>query len=375
MLLALGSAALGAVRELTLQVKVPASTPGDAKIYISGSSDALGNWDGKGLELTRSESGRFTVKLKLEENEPIEFKFTRGSWETVEKNLDGSEKANRTVTPTRDETVELTVEAWADQVSGAPATNSKLTRTGDIRLHPIHSKLLNNDRKLWVWLPPDYEKNATARYPVFYMHDGQNLFDASTGFAGEWNVDETAQRLISEKKIRPIIIVGIENTKDRMAEYTPGERGTLYQRFVVEEVKPFIDSTYRTSGERAETAIGGSSLGGLISLYIAEKYPQTFGMCCAMSPSLWWNNQAAMTDLAKDAAWMKKTKFWIDTGTAEGTAFQKQVDLIKKLGELLASNGLEAEHDFRLKIVDGAKHNEAAWSQRFDQVLIFFFSP
>ena len=263
---------------------------------------------------------------------------------------------------------------WADQEPAtAPATTQKSTRTGDIRLHPIHSKLLGNDRKLWVYLPPDYDLDRRKNYPVFYMHDGQNLFDASTGFAGEWNADETAERLITEKKIQPLIIVGIENTKDRMTEYTPGPRGTLYLRFIPEEVKPFIDRSYRTSSDRAQTAVGGSSLGGLISLYAAQKYPQTFGLCCAMSPSVWWNNQALLTDLAADPAWLKQTRFWIDTGTAEGNESGKQLASVRALARLLQDHDLKAERDFRLQIFEVAKHNEAAWSKRFDQVLLYLF--
>lgn len=356
---------------VTFKVTIPQSTLPDAKIFISGDLPALGSWNGAGVELKKIDN-RYEAAVSLPKDQPIEFKFTRGSWETVEKNADGGERANRTLKPSADQTVELTVARWADQ-SPTATTRASSTRTGDIRILSTHSKLLGNDRKLWIYLPPDYDKNADQRYPVFYMHDGQNLFDASTSFAGEWNADETAQALILSHKIQPIIIVGIENTRDRMTEYTPGERGTLYERFVVEEVKPLVDSGFRTSHDRTRTAIGGSSLGGLISLYIAQKHPQDFGLCCAMSPSLWWNHQAAMKDLANPSGWMKQTRFWIDTGAAEGTEPQAQVDLVRTFGKTLEQNGLARDHDFRISIVEGAKHNEAAWSKRFGQVLQFFF--
>jgi predicted alpha/beta superfamily hydrolase len=372
LLLLSASIAEAADVKVTFKVKAPASTPADSKLFVVGDASALGSWGGRGIELTKS-GDTYDGTVSLSADQPVEFKITRGSWETVEKNADGSEIANRSYTPKSDATVEITVARWADDGASSPATSKRSTRTGDIRIHSIHSKLLNNDRKLWVCLPPGYDKARAEGYPIFYMHDGQNLFDAATGFAGEWNADETAERLIHGNKIEPLIIVGIENTKDRMTEYTPGERGTLYLRFVAEEVKPFIDAIYHTTRDRTKTAVGGSSLGGLISLYTAQKYPETFGLCAAISPAVWWNKRAALGDLADDPAWMKRTRFWIDTGTDEGRPQEKQVDVVRSLGSLLEKNGLKPDRDFRLSVIEGAKHNEAAWSQRFDQVLLFFF--
>jgi len=289
----------------------------------------------------------------------------------VEKNSDGSERDNRKLTPKADEKVEIEVGAWADQSGAAPATKPS-TRSGDVRVQRIRSKILGNERNLWIYLPPGYDKSGD-RFPVFYLHDGQNLFDAATSFAGEWQADEAAERLIAEKKISPVILVGIENNAQRMAEYTPG-RGELYERFILEEVKPLVDATYRTLTDRDHTAAGGSSLGGLISLYLAKDHPDVFGACAAISPALHWNNGAVFKDLAKDPGWMKRTRFWIDMGTEEGMQEPaKNVANVRQLAALLTSNGLAPDRDFRLLVVDGAKHNETAWAQRFDQVLIFFF--
>ncbi len=372
LLLLLSASIATADVKVTFKVTAPASTPPNSKLYIVGDAPDLGSWSGTGIELNKNEN-TYDATVALPVNQSIEYKITRGSWETVEKNADGSEIANRKYTPTADTTVEISVARWAGGARGAATTQKQSTRTGDIRMHAIHSRLLNNDRKLWVYLPPGYDKDRAEPYPVLYMHDGQNLFDAAIGFAGEWNADETAERLIKEKKIQPLIIVGIENTKDRMTEYTPGERGTLYLRFIAEEVKPFVDSTYHTTRDRLQVAVGGSSLGGLISLYTAQKYPDTFGLCAAISPALWWNKRAALRDLTDDPAWIKRTRFWIDTGTDEGRPQEKQVDVVRSFASLLEKNGLKPDRDFRLKIVEGAKHNEPAWSQRFDQVLLFFF--
>jgi predicted alpha/beta superfamily hydrolase len=169
------------------------------------------------------------------------------------------------------------------------------TLTGDIRYNKnFHSKLLNNDRDVIVYLPPDYETNKNKRFSVFYMHDGQNLFDGSTSFipGQEWRVDETAQSLINAHKIEPLIVVGIYNTgKDRVNEYTPtqdskyktGGNADLYGRMLVEELKPFIDQTYRTKRDAAHTGLGGSSLGGLVSLYLGLKYTDVFSKLAVIS--------------------------------------------------------------------------------------------
>ena len=371
-LVMLFQAACGLAVTVGFEVTVPATTPPDSKIFLSGNTKSLGEWNGAGLELKRNEAGVYVANLSVSPDQSVEFKVTRGSWQTVEKQTDGSERENRKLAPKSDQTIKIKVQAWADQLKN-PATTRASTRTGDIRLHPIQSNILNNQRNLWVYLPPEYEKHPDQRYPVFYMHDGQNLFDAATSFAGEWQADETAGRLINEKKIRPIIIVGIENNAQRLAEYTP-ERGELYQRFVIQEAKPFIDANYRTLPDRANTAVGGSSLGGLISLYLVKDHPDVFGSCAAISPALWWNDRAIFTQLKSDANWMKRTRFWIDMGTDEAMHEPaKNVQDVNDLAALLSSNGLVENKDFRLLIVEGGKHNEPAWAKRFDQVLEFFF--
>src|SRR5262245_879090 len=160
------------------------------------------------------------------------------------------------------------------------------------------SALLGNERTLVVYLPPGYDAAAKQRYPVFYLQDGQNVFEASTAaFGVEWEADDTAERLIREGQIPPLIMVGIYNTPERANEYTTsydatakvGGKGKLYGRFVMEEVKPFIDATYRTRTDREHTAVGGSSLGGLISLAMAQQFHDKFSKCAVMSASLWWN--------------------------------------------------------------------------------------
>src|SRR6266850_6769900 len=184
------------------------------------------------------------------------------------------------------------------------------TLTGNIQRHRgFRSKIFANRRDVLVYLPRDYRRFSRERYPVLYLQDGQNVFDAATSFAGvEWCVDETAQLLIRKKLIEPLIIVAIANTgEERVHEYAPTRcvidtsakrknrsRGLArqYGRFLIEELKPYIDKKYRTKREAEFTGLGGSSLGGLATLAIGIFYPHAFTRLMVMSPSVWWDDFA-----------------------------------------------------------------------------------
>src|ERR1043166_372084 len=263
--------------------------PGTSDVFLSGGAPELGLWRPDGVKMTAGPDGRFHVTVDIAAGTDVEFKFTRGSWDSVEKSAEGGEIPNRKLKIPRAGKYEYTVERWADSgvpIPLGPKKPPKHSLTGDIRFHDAFpSKFLKDERPLIVYLPPGYKSNADLHYPVLYMHDGQNLFDAATSFIGvEWQADETAEKLIKAGKIPPIIIVGIYNTLDRMNEYTPtrdakrgtGGKGEAYTKFVLQEVKPFIDKTYRTKHGRDDTAIAGSSLGGLISLDMAYKHPEGF---------------------------------------------------------------------------------------------------
>ena len=378
------SVASAAEVSVAFRVKAPPSTPADAKLYLAGDAEQLGAWKEDGVELTRGEDGVHAAKVTLPADREVQYKVTRGSWGTVEKNADGSELANRTFRPTKDATVEIEVAAWADQLAAAATPAS--TASGDIRVHEkFASKHLGNERRLLVWLPPGYEQDAARRYDVLYMHDGQNLFDAATSLSGEWKADETAKQLIERKTIRPIIIVGIANNSQRIDEYTltrddrrgAGGSGAKYMKFVAEEVKPFIDATYRTNNGRESAGVAGSSLGGTISLEICRAYPQTFGLCAALSPAAWWNGGEMLARLEKDLSWTTGTRIWVDTGTKEGEGPQQgaYVDSVRRIDAMLKKAGLVEGKHYRAKVVDGAEHNEQAWAARFGDVLMFLFPP
>lgn len=261
------------------------------------------------------------------------------------------------------------------------------TLTGDIRAHKsFHSKILNNDRDVIVYLPPGYDAGKSRRYPVFYMHDGQNLFDGATSFipGREWRVDETAQSLIAAGKIEPLIIVGIYNTgKDRINEYTPAEdakykmggKADLYGRMLVEELKPFIDKTYRTLKDAGHTGLGGSSLGGLVSLYLGLKYNKVFGRLAVVSPSVWFADKHIVR-YVEALPKKPKVRIWLDIGTNEGgnpEEAQRTVDGARLLKETLLKKGWELGTDLSYFEAEGAEHNEQAWAARTAQILEFLF--
>lgn len=271
--------------------------------------------------------------------------------------------------------------------SGTVLAQRPHTLTGDIRFHKgFHSKILNNDREVVVYLPPDYEANKNKRYAVLYLHDGQNLFDGATSFipGKEWRVDETAQSLITAGKIEPLIIVGIYNTgKDRINEYTPtadekykmGGKADLYGRMLVEELKPFIDATYRTRKDAKHTGLGGSSLGGIVSMYLALKYSDVFGRVAAVSPSVWFANQQ-IVHYAEALKKKPKTRIWLDMGTKEGSTAkdaQQAVTGARLLKDTLRKKGWKPGKDFSYFEAEGAEHNETAWAERVEPILRFLF--
>ena len=261
------------------------------------------------------------------------------------------------------------------------------TLTGDIRVHKnFYSKILNNSRDVLVYLPPGYNENRKRRYSVFYMHDGQNLFDGATSFipGQEWRADETAQQLIIEKKIEPLIIVGIYNTgKERANEYTPAEdqkykmggKADLYGRMLVEELKPFIDQNYRTLTDAAHTGLGGSSLGGIVSLYVGLKYPKTFSRLAVISPAVWFADYQ-IVKFVEAMPTKPKVRIWLDIGTKEGRDAGEALETVtstRKLKEALIKKGWKPAKDFNYFEAEGAEHNEKAWAARMPQILTYLY--
>jgi predicted alpha/beta superfamily hydrolase len=234
------------------------------------------------------------------------------------------------------------------------------------------SPQLGNKRALRIYLPPSYNENAAKRYPVLYMHDGQNLFDAKTASYGvEWGVDETVNRLVATGVMDEVIVVGIDNTPERIPEYTPccdpkygGGKLNAYDAFIVETVKPYVDRTYRTLPGKDTTAIMGSSLGGLASVLIAQRHPDIFSKAGGVSSSFWWNNGALLAKVPERVP----VKFYLDAGTRDDG-----LDDTTKMRDAMLAKGYRETDDLMFYKAEGGRHNEASWAARVEKPLTWFF--
>lgn len=250
----------------------------------------------------------------------------------------------------------------------------------DLRKHAcFRSKILRTARDLIVCLPPGYDSHPDRRYPVLYLQDGQNLFDPDTAFIRgmDWRADETSRALIQQGAIEPLIMVGIYNTKRRIDEYTPtrdaklgGGRADDYGCMLVSEIKPFIDAQYRTRPDPANTSLGGSSLGGLVTLYLGLTHCEVFSKLAVLSPSVWWNKQWIVR-LVKRMKSKPRLAIWLDTGTAEG---EKTLCDARALHDALLAKGWTDGDDLHYEEFEGANHSEAAWAQRVAPMLQYLFS-
>lgn len=255
---------------------------------------------------------------------------------------------------------------WQDYV----AKRDFHTVTGNLRIqHNVYSPELRNHRDILVYLPPSYH-TTSRRYPVIYMHDGQNLFDALTSFSGEWGVDETMEALSQEG--REAIVVGIPNTPRRQNEYNPYDnrrfghgRGDLYLQFVMDSVKSRVDADFRTLPDRDHTGIMGSSMGALISLYAYLKYRQVFGFVGAMSPAFWIASHEIMQVV--EHAPVLSGRIYIDVGTNEMSRRTGQIPIVPRVAMRLQERGFHVKY----VVEKDGNHNEADWRRRLPDALRF----
>lgn len=241
---------------------------------------------------------------------------------------------------------------------------SQTTASQQVTKFSIEAPQLNTFKNIWVYLPKSYKISKTS-YPVIYMHDAQNLFDAETSYVGEWKIDEYLDTIHENE----VIIIGIEHGNEkRIDELTPfphekygGGKGELYLDFIMNTIKPHVDITYRTLPSAKYTTIMGSSIGGLLSFYAAIKYPATFGSVGVFSPSFWFNYN--IYDLVESSVISDSTKFYFLIGTEEG---EEAVPDQNKMVQLLKKKGVQESHIIN-NIVEGGKHNESFWSTHFPE--------
>lgn len=342
-----------------------AATKQNEDIYVAGN---FNNWNPgeETYKLKPFAGGRKTIVIKDVPAGTYAFKFTRGTWEKVECTADGRNIEDRILEVNADVTKEFTITGWKDDYPEKP---KPFTASVNVRLVDTAFKMpqLNRTRRIWIYLPKNYANNNKT-YPVLYMHDGQNLFNEQTAANGEWGVDECLDSL-QKQTGKECIVIGIDNGGNkRLNEYTPYNftynktpvkaEGNEYVDFIVNTLKPFIDSKYRTKKTVEYTYIAGSSLGGLISYYAIVKHPEVFKAAGVFSPSFWVSNQL-LTD-ANSFVTTTSPRFYFYGGGKESTTM---VDDLKKIANAVSLKN----NNYQVTTVVNpvGEHNEKFWRQEF----------
>jgi predicted alpha/beta superfamily hydrolase len=341
----------------TGKIAVPIVSNGH--IHLAGS---FNNWNPADTtwELHAIKSGEYQLVKTL----PVgtyEFKITRGSWQTVECTAEGKSIDNRQLNVLHDTTLTLNVAGWQDSFAA-----TEKVHTASPQVHILAEKFdmpqLGRQRRIWIYLPAGY-KSSKKKYPVIYMNDGQNLFDAYTSGFGEWGVDEILDKMPGEHES---IVVGIDHGGEyRLTEYDPYDskygkgRGDDYVDFLAKTLKPYIDQHYSTKPDAKETTIAGSSMGGLISMYAALKYPGVFGNAGVFSPSFWIAPH--MFEFAKQKNLPASSRFYFVCGDAESDSM---VADMKKMADIIRAKG-KSEDKTPVVVIKGAGHNEKQWNGDF----------
>lgn len=349
--------------------KLPQNTEENAKLYLASN---LNGWkaDDSQFEFKKDNSGFYSLTIP-NQIQKIEYKITKGSWDFSETDENGNGIPNRILESSEKiQTVELEIKNWSSP------KERKHTTTSNVKILSENFNIpqLKTTRKIWIYLPPDYE-TSKKKYPVIYMHDGQNLFDEFTSFSGEWSVDETLNELYKETG-KSAIVIGIDNGDDkRLAEYSPwnnekyktiGE-GDLYVEFLAKTLKPYIDKTYRTEKQASKTLIIGSSMGGLISLYASAKHPTVFGKAGIFSPAFWFVSKDLNKYLNLNKNNLKNSKFYFVAGKNEDETMASEIENIEKL--LLKKS--VPEKNIVVKIDEDGTHTEGYWKRELKASLIW----
>ncbi|MEO7119716.1 MAG: alpha/beta hydrolase-fold protein [Ginsengibacter sp.] len=331
-------------------------------LFIAGNFSAW-NPDVKNLEFSEDNNGIAKIVITLSAGN-YKYKFTRGSWDKVETTEDGKGVPNRLITVSADTTIMTTIKGWSDDFAAVPLARVH-TASPNVTVMDTAFFIpqLNRSRRIWIYLPPDY-KYTKKRYPVLYMHDGQNLFDDATSYAGEWGVDKYLDSIFSAGK-KDVIVIGIDNgLSKRMSEYNPysflqfgkGE-GDQYVDFLVKTLKPFVDKNYKTLPGKNNTYIAGSSMGGLISLYAVLKYPAVFGGAGIFSPAFW--TAAEIEHTIKSKAKSVNARLFFYAGGEEKDSTIPDMKRIEKEIKAISSSPVK-------EVIDAnAQHNEIAWRKHF----------
>lgn len=360
---------INAYGQLTLVVSsVPVNTPPGATIHVAGN---FNNWNPGDPNTALAPSGQnYTLTLNPPPGQ-LQFKFTRGSWATVEGNANGGFLPNRTVQYTgQPTTLILSILSWED----LGGVNSTAQPNVQVLYNDFYIPQLNRTRRIWLYLPPDYHTTG-KRYPTLYMHDGQNLFDAATSFAGEWEVDEALNSLHAQGDYG-CIVVGIDNGGvHRLDEYSPwvnpqygGGQGAQYVEFIAATLKPHIDSLYRTFPGPQYTGVMGSSMGGLISMYAFAERQDVFHKAGIFSPAFWFagaNSANHVLDKGKQA----DARVYFLAGGQEPASVATNMNAV---ADAMLQAGFGPNEQLRLVPADG-QHAEWFWRREFPAAYQWLF--
>ncbi len=356
--------------QVTINVTLPANTPQGEDIYVAGSFNSWNPAD-TAYKLSPKTGNTYTIAIGAQTG-TIKFKFTRGSWATVEATANGSYRPDREFTFGNGQTIDLTIDGWEDQKAGG---NSTALPNVKVISNTFAMPQLGRTRRVLIYLPNNYVADSTTHYPVIYMHDGQNIFDAATSFAGEWGVDETLSQL-EKNGNKGAIVVAIDNGSDRIAEYTPyknsqygGGEGDKYVDFIVQTLKPYIDANYKTLADRQNTAIAGSSLGGLISLYAAIKYQNVFSKVGVFSPA-YWINKDSLQGFISNTGFKQPLRIYTIGGKNES---QNLVGDINDVEQTLSQAGFDIAQR-KVTIHNDGAHSEWYWKREFGAAYQWLFT-
>lgn len=331
-------------------------------IYLTGNIKVLGEWNPKGHKMTRRSESRWETTFAVPDHTPLQFKFTLGSFEREAITNMGVVPGNSSVEVNQDTELYFVLEDWKNPLTPIYVASGKVT------VHVVNPVNGLASRKVTVWTPDSYEKEPNKKFPVLYLHDGQNQFDATKTFNGqEWKIDETMTSLDKEHKIQVPICVAIDNTMARIEEYGSVTATSSYADFIVLQLKPMIDSIYRTLPGREYTATMGSSLAGMIAFQLAWYHNDVFSKAACLSPAFRYKNLDLTAELKKYTGPKKDIVLYIDNGTI-GLESELQ-PAIDETVTFLKSKGYAVNY----VLATGAEHNEAAWAARVAQPARLFF--
>ena len=349
---------LGLIRLHTLPL------PDSVQVYITGSQPWFGPWDPGKVEMRKVDSCTWETRFPIRKMRSMEYKYTLGSWAREAVDERGVPFPNFHADFGSGNTIEDTVLHWREEVEELEFVIESQV-TGSVQGHFIIGDSSIRGRTLDVWLPDNYHADDTLHYPVLYMQDGQNLFDpAMSSFGVDWSVDESCDSMIRNGAVEPMIVVGIHNTPDRSEEYLPGPKANRYMAFVLEEIKPFIDSLYRTQSGPQSTFVGGSSAGGTISFMLVWEHPEVFGGAICMSPAFLIQDIDYVSPVRSGE--YAGQRFYIDNGGADlDSLLQPGVDAML---EVLKEHQVNQE-SLRYLSEPEARHSEGDWALRFPAAL------